>query len=1098
MAFCDRVLRPESVQVAARQLRRITRAGNPGFLGFTDRVLVRAGAATSAVLPGLVLPLARRRLRALVGDLIADATDPGLARHLARLRSEGFRVNVNLLGEAVLGEAEAAQRRAAVIALLKRPDVDYVSVKVSSICAQLNLWSYDETLERTKGALREVLSAAAHHVGDDGRFHEATFVNVDMEEYRDLELTLDAFTAVLDEPEFEHLHAGVALQAYLPDSMAGLRRLTEWATDRRRRGGSPVRVRIVKGANLAAERVDAALHCWALAPYGSKAETDANHKAMIDYALSPDHADALSVGVAGHNVFDLAWAHLLADARGVSDVVSFEMLQGMAPASARAVLAATGRVVLYTPVVAADDFDHALAYLFRRLEENAAGDNFLAVLGGSGLGVNPDAFAAQRDQFTAAVAGRHSVRTGPSRRAGVARWVTRFPNEPDIDPNDSEARAAMLATLSAASVHVGDPAEAPPELDQLGVDGVVATAGAGVESWGGLPPSERAAVLRRCGDALAARRDSLVSLMAIEGKKTVAEADSEVSEAVDFAHWYAQAAEELGELDGAVARPHGVVAVAGPWNFPLAIPLGGAFAALAAGNAVVLKPAPQTPAIAYAAARACWEAGLPRDALAYGRCPDGPVGSHLISHPGVAAIVLTGSYDTAEFFAESAPGKLLMAETSGKNAIVVMPEADLDQAAADIVRSAFSHSGQKCSAASLAILVGDVALSDRFRAQLVDATRSLQLGPAVWPGTAMGPLIESPSSKLQRALTTLEGRQRWVLEPERLDAASNLWSPGILEGVELGDWFAGTECFGPVLGLMAVRTLDEALAAQNAVPFGLTGGIWSLDPHDCRYWADRVEVGNGYINRHTTGAIVGRQPFGGYKRSVVGPGAKAGGPNYVLQLSQVEDDPAALPTRGAEPPADVVSLLDFLSGELEPAEALRLEAAARSDAYWWAGTFGVETDEASLFCESNILRYRPLPDLIIRVANGAHRAGVARTVLAATAVGAKFVLSASSHAGPTGWDPEFLRRLVDRTGCELVWEDTADLISRLRALAPSAVARVRLVGDEPALHALEPQFHVDTRPPVLLGRVELLRYLREQTLSQSLHRFGNVVASPDG
>jgi RHH-type proline utilization regulon transcriptional repressor/proline dehydrogenase/delta 1-pyrroline-5-carboxylate dehydrogenase len=1096
MAFCDRVLRPESARVAARQMRRIARAGDPRFLGSIDRMLVQAGSAASTVVPGIVMRLVRRRLRALVGDLIADATDPGLARHLARLRAEGFRVNVNLLGEAVLGDGEARRRRAAVTALLSRPDVDYVSVKVSSICAQLNLWSYGETLERTKDALRDVL-AAARDAGSGARSGESTFVNVDMEEYRDLELTLDAFTGVLDEPGFDDLCAGVALQAYLPDSMAALRRLTDWALDRRHRGGSPARVRIVKGANLAAERVDAALHGWALAPYGTKEETDANHKAMIDYALSPEHADALAVGIAGHNAFDVAWAHLLADARGVSHAVSFEMLQGMAPASARAVLATTGSVVLYTPVVASDDFGHALAYLFRRLEENAGGDNFLAAIGGAGEPARTGAFAAERDRFAAAVTGRHAVRTGPSRRGGAPRCITGFANEPDVDPNDAQARATVLATLSTATHDARDLAQVPPELNEAGVDEVVKAATAGAQRWQAMEHAERADILRRCGDTLAARRDQLIALMAIEGKKTVSEADPEVSEVVDFARWYAEAAEELEALDGVRVRPRGVVVVAGPWNFPVAIPLGGALAALAAGNAVVLKPAPQTPVIARAAVAACWDAGVPHDALLYARCPDGPVGSRLVAHPDVGALVLTGSYETAELFAQLAPRTPLFAETSGKNAIVVMPEADLDLAVSDLVRSAFGHAGQKCSAASIGILVGAVATSKRFRAQLVDATRTLRLGPASRPGTAIGPLIEAPSPKLQRALTTLEGNQRWLLEPQLVDAASNLWSPGIVEGVEPGDWFARTECFGPVLGLMSVRDLDEALAAQNSVPFGLTGGIWSLDPTDCRRWSDRVEAGNAYVNRQTTGAIVGRQPFGGYKRSVVGPGAKAGGPNYVLQLSDVVDDLDAPPGLGQEPGAAVSSVLGYLSGVVSRDEFARLEAAARSDAYWWTEMFSREIDEASLFCESNVMRYRPLPGLNIRVAEGASLAQVSRVLLAAATAGSTYTLSVRSQPAPKGLDRSQLQSLADRLHRPIVAEETGALIARLQDLEVSAVARVRLVGEEPGLHVLEPRFHVDARQPVLLGRVELLRYLREQTLSWTLHRFGNVVRPPD-
>ena len=549
MAFCDRVLRPESAGVAARQLRHIVRGGRPRFLGPLDRTLLRAGAAMSASLPGVVMPLARRRLRGMVGDLVADATDPGLARHLARLRADGFRVNVNLLGEAVLGHTEAARRRAAVIALMARDDVDYVSVKVSSVCAQLNLWSYDETLARTKDALREVCGAAASR-------SPATFVNFDMEEYRDLALTLDAFMGLLDEPAFGGLEAGIALQAYLPDSMAALERLTAWAVQRRRRGGARVRVRIVKGANLAAERVDAVVHGWPLAPYATKAETDANHKAMIEYALRPEHTDALAVGVAGHNLFDLAWAHLLAESRGVSASVSFEMLQGMAPAAARVVLATTGRVVLYTPVVDPSDFDHALAYLFRRLEENAGGDNFLAALGASGPPGLGAAFGRERDRFAAAVSGRGQVRTASWRHAAPderrdVRPATdgAFENEPDTDPTDGSARAAVLRAMAAVRV------VAPDQLDEAAVDQVVAAAVGGAPRWGALPPAHRASVLERCADALAARRPELVAILGAEGSKTLAEADTEVSEAVDFARWYAEAARRLDGLDGALARP---------------------------------------------------------------------------------------------------------------------------------------------------------------------------------------------------------------------------------------------------------------------------------------------------------------------------------------------------------------------------------------------------------------------------------------------------------------------------------------------------------------------------------------------------------------
>lgn len=1080
--FVDRVARPEDPEVAARALATFSPAAAAGFLSRGDRLLLRAGARVARLAPRLVVPLARRRLRQLVGHLVVDAHDPALARHLARARDDGFRLNINLLGEAVLGEDEAARRAGRTRALLERADVDYVSIKVSSLVSQISTWDTEGTVARVLDRLRPIYRTAAARTPH-------AFVNLDMEEYRDLDLTIEAFTALLAEPELRDLEAGIVLQAYLPDSVAALDRLVAFATQRVAEGGAGIKVRVVKGANLSMERVEAELHGWSPAPYGSKPEVDANYLRLIERALRPDLRGVLRLGVASHNLYDVALAHLLAEHRGLGPMLDVEMLQGMAPAQARAVKAAVGSVLLYTPAVAPEDFDVAVSYLVRRLEENAQPQNFLHAL------FTGDGASDQASRFRASVAALTATGTARRRTAARPPAPDRFANTTDSDPALPEVRrwAAERVTTPPA------PPASPVLSSVAAVDAVVAAARDAQPAWGARPPAERAAVLRRAADELEARRGELVTAMAAEGGKTVAESDPEVSEAVDFARWYADRSLELdpdaGHLatDGARFTPTPVTLVTPPWNFPVAIPIGGVLAALAAGSAVIIKPAPPVPGcaeVAVAAVRAALAgAGAPPDVLHVVRTDEGANGRALVSHAGVGTVLLTGAIETARTFsswrAGHAGGPRVYAETSGKNATVVTPAADYDLAVADVVRSAFGHAGQKCSASSLVILVGSAGRSDRLRRQLVDAVRSVRVG---WPsslGTTMGPVIEPPTGKLARALTTLEPGETWLVEPRQLDESGCLWSPGLKDGVAPGSFFHQTECFGPVLGLMRAATLDEAVDLQNGTPFGLTGGLHSLDEDEVDRWLATAQVGNAYVNRHITGAIVQRQPFGGWKDSVVGPGAKAGGPDYVAQLGTWA--PAGLPARRVEPPARVRRLLDDLA-PLVAADDERawLMAAVGSDAAAWDGELGREIDRAGLSAELNVLRHLPVPRVTVRAGPGGTPVEVVRLLLAAELTGTELRLSVDPSLAPALRSPR-VDRVVDAT------ETVPQFVGRVRA--GEVTGRVRVVGDERA--TLPSELAADgvtvlAGPVLATGRRELLTMLREQAVSRTLHRFGHL------
>ena len=700
VGFVDDVARPQDTQVAAKALARLgAKAGTATFLSPADRALFRAGALAAPAFPGIVVPAARARLRQLVGHLVADAGN-GLTAHLARTRAEGYTLNVNLLGEAVLGAEEAAGRLARTIALVERPDVDYVSVKVSSVAAQLVTWDLDGSRDRVVEQLLPLYRAARDH---------GVFLNLDMEEYRDLALTTAVFTEILGRDEFRDLEAGIVLQAYLPDGLGALDGLTEFATQRVADGGARIKVRVVKGANLAMEHVEATLHDWPQAPYTSKPDVDANYVRMLDHALRPERAHAVRIGAASHNLFHVALAILLGRARGVSEALDIEMLQGMAPTEAAAVrdevAKDAGRVVLYTPVVRDEDFDVAISYLVRRLEENAAEQNFLhaafapsEVSTGSTSGSRVEPVETGSPMDRQEVAFRASVALGvhyspddvaPRRRPRSAPepMTGPFRNAADTDPAVAAHREWAQQVTGPLSGYV--PALTEPLATSAQVDDVVALARRAGAAWSKVSAPDRGRVLRAAAKHLEAARTDLVAAMVHEAGKTVAEADPEVSEAVDFAAYYAQAAEALDPTSeawpGARFTPDGVTLVTPPWNFPVAIPMGGVLAGLASGSAVIAKPAPPTPRcleIAVEAVHAALDevapeigldSALARDVAQFVRVPDGDLGRRLVTHDGVSRVILTGAIETAEMFASWRPELPVLAETSGKNAISSRP-----------------------------------------------------------------------------------------------------------------------------------------------------------------------------------------------------------------------------------------------------------------------------------------------------------------------------------------------------------------------------------------------------------------------------------------
>jgi len=1088
VGFVDGVVRPEDIRVAARTLRAIA-PSVPQFLPWFMRAAVRLGGLVAPILPHLVIPIARVVLRKMVSHLIVDATDSRLGSIIDKLKKPGVRLNINLLGEAVLGEREATKRLAGTTALIARPDVDYVSIKVSATVAPHSPWSYDENVAHVVNRLLPLYTLAA-------KGPTPTFINLDMEEFKDLDITIEVFTRILDRPEFATLEAGIVLQAYLPDALAAMMRLQQWSAARRARGGAAIKVRVVKGANLPMERVESALHGWPLATWSTKQESDTNYKRVINYALDPKRIANVRIGVAGHNLFDIAYSWLLANSRGVEAGIEFEMLLGMAPGQAEAVKRDVGGILLYTPVVHPTEFDVAIAYLIRRLEEGASQDNFMSAV--FELADNENLFAREKDRFLASLAALDdkvpgSNRVQDRRKKHAPMPTDSFRNAADTDPAIAANRewgAGIIARIEKSTAgNTTVSSHLVKTAKQL--DGVIDRATTKGAAWSTLPAARRSAILHKAGEVLEARRAELIEVMASETGKTLDQADPEVTEAVDFAHYYAESAKALAKVEGASFTPAKLTVVTPPWNFPVAIPAGSTLAALAAGSPVIIKPATQARRSGAVMVEALWEAGVPKDALQLVTLADRSLGNQLVSDPRVERLILTGGYETAEIFRELRHDLPLLAETSGKNAIIVTPSADLDLAAKDVLYSAFGHAGQKCSAASLVILVGSAATSARFRNQLIDGVRSLTVGLPSNPRTQMGPLIEPARGKLLSALTTLGRGESWLVEPSKLDKAGQLWTPGLRDGVSRGSEFHLTEYFGPVLGIMTARTLDDAINMVNDIDYGLTSGLHSLDPVEIETWLERVDGGNLYVNRGTTGAIVQRQPFGGWKKSSVGAGAKAGGPNYLFGLgtwASVDVKTSKVEPRDNRVRGLLTSLATFESVTASSKDTL--VRAAALDVAAWETEFGVARDVSAVEVERNVFRYRAFTaPVIIRFSEDADPADLLRVVLAGFAAGTTPTVSASARIETA--IAETLRDLgvVVEVQTEHEWETMLR-----RADQELAGARIRLVGGSASTITLatggRPDVAVWSGPVVMSGRIEMLPFLREQAISITAHRFG--------
>ena len=1138
----DQSFRSDDARRVADQINYLLEEyGVPDFFTSGDRLLMRLFLGVGRYFPHVSVPRVIDKMREDSSRSIIPGEKDALYAHLLKRKSEGVRMNINQLGEAVLGEDESLSRLNKYLEDLKDPEIEYISVKISTIYSQIQSLALEHTVSILKDRLSQLYMAARdnHFTRIDGT-RVPKFVNLDMEEYRDLEITVRAFTRILDEKEFKDHSAGIVLQAYLPDSYDIQQELTVWAKKRVAEGGSHIKIRIVKGANMEMEQVESALHNWPLATYDNKLDVDANFKRMVEFGMKSENIKAAHLGIASHNLFELAYAYKLAQQNKVTEYFSFEMLEGMADHVRRAIQETREEVVLYAPVATKDNFINAIAYLMRRLDENTAEENFMRY--SPNLETDSEEWAFLKEQFIASY--KHKDKAGKTPYRVQDRTQETFPekmgtfyegefsNEPDTDwslaanrkwagairekwkkgPDDKPMEIPLVE--AGKEIYEGrqtrecvDPSQINEKIcvaryamaNDEDIERAVAVAKADPDGWRNKSQKERHEILSRVAMELRLARGDLIGAAGANTGKVFTEADVEVSEAIDFAEYYPYSVKGFTDLENVQCSGKGVGLVIPPWNFPIAIPCGGVLASLASGNTVIFKPASSAVVVAWQLCQCFWKAGVSKNVLQFLPCSGATTGAKLANHPGVDFIILTGGTDTGLTILKERPDVFLAAETGGKNATIVTSMSDRDQAIKNVVHSAFSNCGQKCSATSLLILEKEVYEDEAFKKQLVDATKSYPVGSTWDFENKMGPLIHPPSGDLKNGLTRLEPGESWALKPENVHGNPYMWTPGIKWGVQPGSYTHMTEFFGPVLAVMCARDLDHAIELVNQTGFGLTSGLESLDKREQKHWKCGIKAGNLYVNRGTTGAIVLRQPFGGMGKSALGAGIKVGGPNYVAQFMNFEG--TAHPSIGAiQNEHALLRLAQEWNQKLDWSQLAEFEAdlretirAIKSYLYHLEQEFSQEKDYFHLRGQDNILHYLPIGTVVVRIHKDDSLFDVLARIAAVKISGCKLVISIPPHL-----DNNVTAFLHGNAGKRLVGDTPIDhqSDSELLDLMPQ-VQRIRYAAPERVPFevfkaAARTGFYISRTKVMPEGRIELLQYFQEQSICDSYHRYGNL------
>lgn len=1108
--------------------------GMAHFFTTKDRMLLWLFQNIGKHLPQLSVPMFVNQIREDTKTVVIKGEKELFNAHLVKRKSEGTRVNINLIGEVVLGEVEASERMEKYLNALENPNIDYISIKISTIFSQIIALDFENTVSVLVEKLSKIYAQAKKYpyIAPNGT-KSNKFINLDMEEYRDLAITVEVFKRTLEKPEFKDFYAGIVLQAYLPDSFNWQKDLCDWARNRVNNGGAPIKFRLVKGANMEMEETEASQKHWEMVTYTDKSDTDSNYKRMVRYALQPENAPYMHVGTASHNLFELAFATELANDNDTSKYHTLEMLEGMSEAARLAIKEISKEVILYAPTASKEQFTNAIAYLVRRLDENTGPNNFIRY--SFGLKVGTKDWNMQKELFVKSFENEKTSFVGAKRKQNRLEENWENFNHSSYDTNEYHAEADTDFVLpknqewarnivkkwkftkdtihSIVPVVVGgnDLVEDRKVVDAIDKsqlkDGVLAgrfanataedlqkaveVAKADVDGWRSLTHKQRHEAIKQVAIKVRERRDDLIGVAAAEVGKIFTETDVEVSEAIDFLEFYPHSASYFEKYENLEFSGKGVGVVVPPWNFPVAIPLGGIAAALAGGNTVIIKPASVAALTAYEMCKCFWDAGISKNVLQFVPCPGSLAGEHLIANKDVDFVILTGGEDTASTMLKTRPDLFLTAETGGKDATIVTNMADREQAVKNVCQSAFGNSGQKCSATSLLVLEEEVYNDEGFKKALVDTANSMSVG-TVWDfKNRIGTLANRVSGSLKKAIETLEGNESWLLKPSYAENNEYMLKPAIKWGVSEKSFMHMTELFGPVLAVIKANDLKHAVDIVNATGYGLTSGIESLDEREVAYWKENLKAGNLYINRGTTGAIVLRQPFGGMGKSAIGAGRKVGIFNYITQFVDFKEK--TYPKVSKKYENDLTKFISNCKKTYEGKEDFaKLEVALQSYLENLENEFLVAKDYCKVRGEDNHFRYLPLKNVLIRVSSDDTIFEVVSRILAAKISRVSFRVSINdNNLIKTFLTNSSILFGVNDSFVEEKDEEFIKSIKNFDRVIYSDISKVPSIVFEEATKSLT--FIIRVKP-MMEGRLELLNYFIEQSVSHSYHRYGNIGA----